>query len=132
MTKPETHTPRGDDPHLQTLLGNVLRTGVLTAAAVVLLGGIFYLVRYGASTPNYSSFQGASSDLRSVSGIIGDVLAGSSQGVIQLGLVLLIATPVMRVALALIGFARQGDRTYMVVSLTLLLLLLYSLFDGRL
>ncbi len=64
-------------------------------------------------------------------GIVGDALSASSRGVIQLGFLVLIATPVMRVALSLVGFAKQGDRTYVVVCLTVLALLLYSLFGGR-
>jgi uncharacterized membrane protein len=122
--------PKWSDRQLQLILGNVLRTGVLTAAAVVCLGGVLYLVRHGTAAPNYASFQGEPSDLRFVRGIVADVFSGSSRGVIQLGLLLLIATPVMRVALALIGFARQRDRIYVAVSLIVLLLLLYSLLGG--
>ncbi len=124
-------TWRWSDERLQVLLGNALRAGVLTAAGLVFLGGMLYLVRHGAETPNYYVFRGEPSDLRSVGGIVEDVIAASSRGVIQLGLLLLIATPVMRVALSLVGFAGQGDRTYVLVTLTVLVLLLYSLFGGR-
>ena len=131
MAQPPT-TSKWSDRQLQLILGNVLRTGVLAAAVVVLLGGILYLVRHGAAAPDYQVFRGEPSDLCSIGGIIGDVISGSSRGIIQLGFLLLIATPVMRVALSLVGFARQRDRIYVVVSLTVLLLLLYSLFGGRL
>jgi uncharacterized membrane protein len=129
---PRPTAPKQTDQQLQTILGNVLRTGVLMAAAVVLLGGILYLVRHGAALPNYGMFRGEPSDLRSVGGIIKNAIAGSGRGIIQLGLLLLIATPVARVLLSLIGFALQRDRLYMFVSLTVLLVLLYSLFGGRL
>jgi uncharacterized membrane protein len=125
-------TSRWSDERLQVLLGNALRTGVLAAAGVVLLGGLLYLVRHGAESPNYQVFRGEPSDLRRIGGIVGDALSASSRGVIQLGFLLLIATPVMRVALSLFGFAMQGDRTYVLVTLTVLVLLLYSLFGGRL
>jgi uncharacterized membrane protein len=52
--------------------------------------------------------------------------------VIQLGVLLLIATPVFRVVLLLFGFAFERDRLYAAVSLVVLTLLLYSLFGGRL
>ena len=103
---------------------------MLTAASVVLLGGIVYLARHGLSMPDYRVFK--PQNLRSVAGIIGGVFSGKGQGVIQLGLLLLIATPVMRVALLVVGFARQRDRTYVAVSLAVLTLLLFSLFGGQL
>ncbi len=53
---------------------------------------------------------------------------GSSRGTIQLGILLLIATPVARVLLLVLGFAWQRDRTYVLVSLVVLGLLVYSLF----
>lgn len=123
-------TPKSSDEQLALLIGNLLRTGVLTAAIVVMLGGLVYLIRHGEALPNYNVFHGEPSDLCSASGIIQNALAGSSRGAIQLGLLLLIATPVMRVVLSLIGFARQRDWVYVFVTLTVLLLLLYSLFDG--
>jgi uncharacterized membrane protein len=89
-------------------------------------------VHHGAASPHYAVSQGEPSDLCSVRGIVADVFSGSSRGVIQLGLLVLIATPVARVILSLIGFARQRDRLYVAVSLTVLVLLLYSLFGGRL
>ena len=67
-----------------------------------------------------------------MTGILGNVFLGSGRGVIQLGVLLLIATPVMRVVLLLVGFAWQRDRLYAAVSLVVLTLLLYSLFGGRL
>jgi uncharacterized membrane protein len=124
-------TWKSSDRQLQLILGNVLRTGVLTAATVVLLGGALYLARHGAARPSYAAFRGEPSDLCSIGGIMADVISGSGRGIIQLGLLLLIATPVMRVAMALAGFAWQRDRTYVLVSLTVLVLLLYSLFGGR-
>jgi uncharacterized membrane protein len=130
MIQPLT-TSKLSDRRLHLILGNVLRAGVLTAAAIVCVGGALYLVRHGAALPDYQRFKGEPPDLCSAIGIVGDALLGSGRGIIQLGLLLLIATPVMRVVLALVGFARQRDRTYVIVSLTVLLLLLFSLFGGR-
>ena len=128
--KQQPTTSKWNDQQLQLILGNVLRAGVLTAALVVAFGGILYLVHHGAALPDYGAFRGEPPDLCSVGGIIGDAILGSGRGIIQLGLLLLIATPVMRVVLSLVGFARQRDRIYVFVSLTVLLLLLFSLFGG--
>lgn len=116
------------DERLETLLGNVLRWGVVTAAAVVLVGAVVFLVRHGAAAPAYHSFRGEPSDLRTIAGIWGDVVRGSGRGLIQLGLLLLIATPVTRVVLSLAVFAAQRDARYVLITLVVLAVLLYSLF----
>ena len=46
-----------------------------------------------------------------------------SEGIIQFGLLLLILTPVARVAMAIVGFSLERDRLYTVVSLIVLLIL---------
>jgi uncharacterized membrane protein len=115
------------DQQVEAILGNVLRTGVVVAAAVVIIGAVVYLCHHGTALPDYKRFKGEPTDLRSVVGIIKDVLAFSGRGIIQLGLLLLIATPVMRVLLSLIAFIRQRDRTYVALTLAVLIILLYSI-----
>jgi len=124
MARPPQHW---DDNRLEQIIGNLLRGGVLTAALVVLLGGILYLVRHGATVPDYHMFRGEPADLRGVAGIVTDALSLTSRGVIQLGLLLLIATPVARVVFSLIAFALEHDRIYVIVTLIVLSVLLYSL-----
>jgi uncharacterized membrane protein len=119
---------RWSDERLEGLLGTVLRWGVVSAAAVVGIGAVVFLVRHGSERPQYHLFRGEPSDLRTVSGILGDALAGRGRGLIQLGLLLLVATPVTRVVLSVGVFALQGDRRYVVITLTVLAVLLYSLF----
>ena len=117
---------------VETIIGNLLRGGVILAAMVVFTGGVFYLFRYGPAYPDYRIFRGEPTDLRTVHGILADALSFHSRGLIQLGLLLLIATPVARVAFSIFAFLRQGDRTYVVVTLLVLTILLYSLFGRRL
>ncbi|MGW8258315.1 MAG: DUF1634 domain-containing protein [Thermoguttaceae bacterium] len=54
----------------ERIIGNLLRTGVLLAAGVVATGAIIYLARYGSSKPDYQTFRGEPSDLRSLGAII--------------------------------------------------------------
>ena len=105
--------------------------GVTLAAAVVLFGGTVYLVRHGCAAPQYHVFVGEPTDLRTVSGIVKDALAFRGRGLIQLGLLLLIATPVARVAFSVAAFAIQRDRLYVVVTLIELAVLMYSLTGGH-
>jgi uncharacterized membrane protein len=74
---------------------------------------------------------GEPTDLRTVSGIVEDALAFQGRGLIQLGLLLLIATPIARVAFSVAAFAVQGDWLYVVVTLIVLAVLMYSLTGGH-
>ena len=118
---------RWSDERVEEVMGNLLRGGVSLAAAVVLMGGIFYLIRYHSTSPGYQVFRGEPADLRSVSGILADAIELRSRGLIQLGLLLLVATPVARVVFSVFAFARQHDLTYVVLTLIVLAVLIYSL-----
>ena len=65
--------------------------------------------------------------IRTVAGILQSAAHFNSEGLMQVGLVLLILTPVARVALAVVGFALERDRFYTVVSLIVLVILAFSL-----
>lgn len=120
------------DEQVERIVGTLLRSGVIIAALVVLVGGILYLIRYGATSPDYRVFRGEPANLRSVSGIVRGALSFRSRGVIQLGLLLLIATPVARVIFSVFAFALQRDRIYVIVTLIVLAVLIYSLAGGGL
>lgn len=119
-----------NEQQFENFLGNLLRAGVLLAASVVLLGGILYLVRHGNELPDDKIFHGEPAELRSPAGTVLDALHFSARGIIQLGLLLLVATPVARVGFSAIGFLRERDFTYVALTLLVLTVLLYSLFSG--
>ena len=118
------------DQKLENVVGNLLRTGVSLSALVVAIGGIIYLARHGREPANYRVFHGEPSDLRSLSGIVHDAFAFRGRGIIQFGLLVLIATPVFRVALSIWGFSAEGDRMYMIFTGIVLVVLLYSLLGS--
>ena len=115
------------DQRIENILGNLLRAGVLLSALVVSIGGVIYLLRHGRSPMDFRVFRGEPADLRDVRGIIHDSVALRGRGIIQLGLLLLIATPVTRVAFSIFGFAEERDLTYVVFTLIVFSILLYSL-----
>ena len=123
---------RWTDKRVETIVGNLLRAGVLLSAVVVLAGGIMYLIHYGGGVPDYRVFRGEPEDLRGLTGIVHDTLSLRRRGLIQFGLLLLIATPVARVVLAVAVFALQKDVTYVIISLIVLGTLLFSLIGGGL
>ncbi len=92
-----------------------------------MLGGILYLVRHGHEIPNYTTFHGEPESLKSLVEIFHGVLGMSARAIIQLGLLLLIATPVARVLFSAIAFAIERDGMYVVITLIVLAILLYSL-----
>jgi uncharacterized membrane protein len=120
------------DEQVEQFLGTLLRSGVIIAGTVVLFGGIFYLLHYGGTFPDYRVFRGEPADLRSVLEIVKDSLSFHSRGLIQLGLLLLIATPVLRVVFSVLAFALQRDLTYVITTLIVLSVLIYSLCGGGL
>jgi uncharacterized membrane protein len=118
------------DERVEQVMGNLLRAGVILAAAVVLLGGVVYLSRHGGERVDLRVFRGEPADLRSPAGIVADVLEFRGRGIIQFGLLLLIATPVARVAFSVFAFLWERDYTYVVLTLVVLGVLLGSLFVG--
>jgi uncharacterized membrane protein len=118
------------DQDVDISVAAMLRIGITLAAIVVFAGGVLYLRHPWSPMPNYSYFRPAGHSLSTVSGIFGGLIHLQPQSVIQFGLVLLIATPVARVVLCVIGFARQKDRLYVLVSSVVLLVLIYSLSKG--
>ena len=90
-------------------------------------GGVSYLVQHHSSQVNYHTFAAGGQSVRTLPGIVASAARLDSAGLIQFGLLLLIATPVARVAMALVGFALERDRLYTVVSLIVLLILALSL-----
>ena len=126
---------KADDTRVEQTMGRLLQIGVLLAAAVTAVGGAIYLAkRWDEPVPNRHAFAYKEapppSEVSTVPGIVGFAFGGRGQGLIQLGVLLLIATPVARVAFSVYVFARQRDRLYIVVTLAVLGLLLFSLFAG--
>ena len=116
-----------DDQRMETMMGRLLQTGVLLASAVVLIGGVFYVHAHFGTTVDYRSFAGEPFGLRTPKGFWHLLMQGNPAAIIQAGVILLIATPVARVVFAVIGFALERDRFYVLVSLTVLAVLMASL-----
>jgi uncharacterized membrane protein len=119
---------RWTDLQLEQIIGNLLRAGVVLAAVVVFAGGFVYLLYHAFEHPEYHTFHGEEENLKNIGGIVHEALALHSRGIIQLGLLLLVLTPISRVAFSAIGFLMEGDRMYVMITLIVLAVLLFSLF----
>lgn len=130
MTAPRS-SRRVSDHEVEQLVGRLLQLGVLVAAFVVLAGGLYLLSRHGGDIAVYTPFRGEPDSLRSLTSIVRGAFTLQSTAVVQFGLVLLILTPVLRVAFTLAAFLIQRDKTYIVVTTIVLVLLLYGLLYGK-
>jgi uncharacterized membrane protein len=119
-----------DDRRLETIIGRLLQAGVLLAAAVVTIGAVTYLAQHHADRLDYRNFVSGGPDICTFTGIVRSAAHLESLGIIQIGLLLLIATPVARVGLAIAGFALERDRLYTVISVIVLLILLAGLLHA--
>jgi len=125
MTQPDL-----DDRGIEVMVGSLLRAGVLLAALVVIFGAAIYLSRHALQTADFAVFHGEAAALRSLPNILRGLQQLSGKSIIQFGLLLLIATPVARVAFCAIAFAIERDYLYVVVTLIVLGVLLYSLLGS--
>jgi uncharacterized membrane protein len=116
-----------NDQRLEKVVSLLLIAGVSLAAAIVVLGGICFLWKHGSEVPTYHVFHSEAQEYRSISGIIRAAGPSNCRAVIQLGLLLLICTPIARVAFSMVGFFLERDRTYVGLTAIVLIILLYGL-----
>jgi uncharacterized membrane protein len=113
---------------VERIIGGLLQVGVLASIAVALVGMALYLGRDGKDVADFRVFRGEPFDLRAAAGIVRAAFGGDRAAIIQLGVLILIATPVARVLLSLLAFARERDATYVAVTAIVLIVLLAGLF----
>jgi uncharacterized membrane protein len=115
-----------NDEGLERIISRLLIAGVILSAAVVLLGGACHLARHARETADYHVFHEVPQEYRSPQGVVHAIGESNCSAVIQLGLLILIATPIARVAFSLAGFAFEHDSTYVAITSIVLAVLIYS------
>jgi len=127
--KNQHEQPRASLSHPETVatssIGWILQGGVMLSAAIILLGLVLLPLRPGGFSP-----QRMLAFPETLSQVGEGLLTLHPQAVITLGLLLLIATPIVRVAASILIFAFERDRRYVVITLIVLAILLLSLFLG--
>ena len=111
----------------EVLVSTVLRIGVLVSAALVAVGLGIHLARGGTDPKIFDHFSRVPFDLEHLGGMARGIARLRGRSIIQLGLLVLIATPVVRVAMSVGVFLRERDGTYIVITLIVLGALLFSL-----
>src|SRR5689334_6226683 len=114
---------------MERMIGKWLRAGVLLSATVAFAGGLLYLTQVH-EIPDYKTFHGAAASFRHLPGILHVVAAFDGASIIQLAVVLLIATPILRIALSVLAFAIERDRLYVIITLIVLSIIIFGMFSG--
>jgi uncharacterized membrane protein len=109
------------------MVANILRAGVLLSAFVVTIGGVWYLAQHGSDLASYARFASQPSDLLSPRATLREAEHFDSLAIIMVGLLILVATPILRVAFLVFGFALEKDWTFVGVAALVLFVLLFSL-----
>ena len=119
------------DHRVEHIIGSLLRIGAIAAACIVGVGGVFYLVRHFGTVPRYALFEAEPAFLVNVAGIVTGAVSLRSEAIIQLGLLVLIAVPIVRVSVSIVAFLLKRDWLYSLVTLLVLVILLFGLLGGR-
>jgi uncharacterized membrane protein len=120
------------DEQVNRIISSLLRFGLILSAVLVIFGAAIYLARHGSEFISYSVFRGEPPNYRSLPGIVKEAVEFHGRGFILAGLILLMATPVARVAFSVLAFLRQRDFIYVTATLIVLFILLFSLVLGGL
>lgn len=118
------------DKELDCSIAKMLKAGVTLAAIVVFAGGLLLLRHPFIPAPDYSHFHAVDATLCSIAGITRTAFHLDPRAIVQFGLMILVATPIARVAFCIYGFIRQRDKLYTAISSLVLVILLYSLSKG--
>jgi uncharacterized membrane protein len=124
---PSPAPPPSQTLSMEILISRALRIGVTLSAALIVLGVALLLIRGpGLAVPASLAQLNAGADLP-LTLSFRSILYGAAQlhatAVIELGLLVLILTPIARVAMTVVLFARQYDRTFVAITVVVLLIL---------
>jgi len=115
---------------VELYIGKMLRFGVALASIITVAGGIIYIFQHPHEQPNFTTFIGTPEYLRKLSTIIPRLLRFDGLAIIQLGVAVLIATPILRVAFSIIAFAIEKDKMYILITGIVLAIILGNMFLG--
>ncbi len=120
---------------VEIIISTVLRVGVVTSLLVVVVGLVVSFVKHPAyrtsSAIRVAVVHGANPYPHTLGGIIVGLQHGDGTAIITFGLLLLLLTPIMRVAVSIFTFVYQRDRTFVVITSTVLAVLVTSFLLGR-
>jgi uncharacterized membrane protein len=121
---------RFDDRRMEILMGRLLQFGVLLSSTIVAIGGVTYLRERPHGSVQYRTFVAHPLNILHPIAFLHRVADRDAAALIQLGVLILIGTPIARVVFAVIAFAMERDRMYVAISLLVLAVLMFGLLHG--
>ncbi len=116
------------DIDLNQSVGNLLRLGVMVSVVISLLG-FAKLFSEGFEMPtDYSRLEVPDHEIWSA--FFSALMRLEGIAIIQLGILMLIFTPLLRIIFAMVGYFREKDYTYVVISLLVILIMVISFLMG--
>lgn len=128
MRKRQTDTKKMDKS-IEAVLGDLLRTGVIISGSVVIIGAVLFLVRHGLEIPSYHIFIPDNFNISDFRDLFRGIITFRSVSIMELGILLLIATPFLRVLFSVLAFAYEKDYMYVVFTVIVFLILVFSFFS---
>lgn len=119
-----------NDADVGILVAQLLRIGVISASVVAFIGGVMYLKDNAFLLPEYHVFNGAPKNVRDLPDILSGVFALKGASIIQFGVVILLATPILRIVFSALAFAVERDYLYVFITLIVLSVILTGVFGG--
>ncbi|HEU0227667.1 MAG TPA: DUF1634 domain-containing protein [Arachidicoccus soli] len=121
------------DKDISQIIGYILRYGVYLSLSIALVGGIVYLFRHGNEINLFQHKAFVEKD-ENITELLKNTFKGIVQGhgyyIIELGILLLIATPLSRVIFSLFAFKLEGDNLYVLITFIVLLIIIISIITG--
>ncbi|MGY3053927.1 putative membrane protein [Pedobacter sp. UYEF25] len=118
------------DRDIQVILGTLLRVGVIISMAVVLIGGVLFLIAESGTTVSYKVFTPEIATLSKPTEIIKMLPTLNGKAIIQFGILLLIFTPISRVVFSIFTFFLEKDYMYVTIGFIVLCIIMVSLNGG--
>ena len=120
---------------IQQLIGNTLRWGVILACLLATIGGVYYLMEHGLDpVPDYRHFDIASAaaqtNYTTLGGLWQGILHGDAASCVQVGVIVLILTPIARVVLSLFDFIVEQDWLYVSITAIVLAVIISNSLGG--
>ncbi len=115
---------------VEILISNLLKAGVLISLGIIVLGTVVTFIHHPDYLSSHTDLQKLTTNAAVFPRTPSEMLTGlgrfEGRSIVILGLLLLVATPVLRVAVSIVAFVYQRDLVFVLITTTVLALLLLS------
>lgn len=110
---------------MEVFIGKLLRYGVIASCVITIFGGIIYIYQHQTLPDDQVDHY-----LRELTSIIPHMLAFKGDAIVQFGVCVLIATPIMRIVVSIFAFIIEKDYLYITITVIVLCIILANMIFG--